>query len=113
MTDIERACAFYVDKLGFSVAFKHGGPALYAQVVRGGAHLNLRHADRPAFDAQFLAQEGDALSATITVDKAEPLFLELQRRGATFHQVLRTESWGARTFIVRDPDGNLIAFAGA
>jgi len=23
------------------------------------------------------------------------------------------EAWGARTFIVRDPDGNLIAFAGS
>jgi len=28
-----------------------------------------------------------------------------------FHQVLKTEPWGARTFIVRDLDGNLILFA--
>jgi catechol 2,3-dioxygenase-like lactoylglutathione lyase family enzyme len=112
VTDIERACAFYVDKLGFKVAFKYGEPPFYAQVMRGGARLNLRHADRPAIDAAFRAQEGDVLSATIAVDKTEPLFLELQQNGAAFHQTLRTESWGARTFIVRDPDGNLIAFAG-
>ncbi|WP_407045994.1 VOC family protein [Mesorhizobium abyssinicae] len=31
--------------------------------------------------------------------------------GARFHQTLRTEPWGARTFIVSDPDGNLICFA--
>jgi len=29
-----------------------------------------------------------------------------------FHQELKTEPWGARTFIVKDPDGNLILFAG-
>ncbi|MBI1210225.1 MAG: VOC family protein [Alphaproteobacteria bacterium] len=112
VTDIARACTFYVEKLGFRIVFQHGEPLFYAQVARGGARLNLRHADRPAFDATFRAQEGDVLSATVTVDQAEPLFLELQQRGATFHQMLRTESWGARTFIVRDPDGNLIAFAG-
>jgi len=28
-----------------------------------------------------------------------------------FAQTLRNEPWGARTFIVRDPDGNLILFA--
>ena len=40
------------------------------------------------------------------------LFLELQAAGAPLHQTLRTEPWGARTFIIRDPDGNLVAFAG-
>ena len=29
-----------------------------------------------------------------------------------FFQTLKTEPWGARTFIVRDPDGNLVLFAG-
>jgi hypothetical protein len=29
-----------------------------------------------------------------------------------FHQLLKTEAWGARNFIVADPDGNLIAFSG-
>jgi hypothetical protein len=29
-----------------------------------------------------------------------------------FHQTLKSEPWGARTFIVRDPDGNLILFSG-
>ncbi|WP_425336060.1 VOC family protein [Sinorhizobium numidicum] len=34
------------------------------------------------------------------------------KAGVTFHQALRTEPWSARTFIVQDPDGNLIAFSG-
>ena len=56
--------------------------------------------------------EGDAVSATLTLDDAKPLFLEFQKAGVAFHQTLRTEPWGARTFIVQDLDGNLIAFAG-
>ncbi len=107
------SCAFYVGQLGFRVAFSYGDPPLYARVVRDGARLNLRQVDGPVFDAGFRARERDALSATITLDDATPMFLEYQSAGVTFHQTLRTEPWGARTFIVADPDGNLIAFAGA
>ena len=52
------------------------------------------------------------MSAAITLDDAKPLFLEFQAAGVDFHQGLKTEPWGARTFIVRDPDGNLILFSG-
>ena len=38
--------------------------------------------------------------------------LACEAAGVPFHQRLRAEPWGARTFIVRDPDGNLLAFAG-
>ena len=31
---------------------------------------------------------------------------------ATLFQTLRKEPWGAETFIVKDPDGNLLLFAG-
>jgi len=39
------------------------------------------------------------------------LYLEFQAAGVEFFQQLRTEPWGARTFIVADPDGNLVLFA--
>ena len=52
------------------------------------------------------------LSASITLDDAKPLFLEFQTAGVTFYQPLKTEPWGARTFILSDPDGNLILFSG-
>jgi hypothetical protein len=32
--------------------------------------------------------------------------------GVTFFQTPRREPWGAKTFIVKDPDGNLLLFAG-
>jgi len=111
-SDIERSLFYYTDKLGFEIAFKHGDPLHYVQVVRDGARLNLRHAERTPFDPEFRNLEDDALSATIVVDQPERLFAELSRRGADLHQALRNESWGAQTFIVRDPDGNLVCFAG-
>jgi catechol 2,3-dioxygenase-like lactoylglutathione lyase family enzyme len=110
--DIKLSCDFYVQRLGFATAFIYGAPPFYAQVFRDGAQLNLRLVDGPVFDSQFRVRERDALSATVTVDDAKPLFLEFQAAGATFHQTLRTEPWGARTFIIQDPDGNLIMFAG-
>lgn len=113
VTDMARAVAWYTGKLGFRVAFLHGEPAFYGQVERDGARLNLRHADLPAMGAEFRARTEDALAAAIAVEGAAALFLEFEAAGAVFHQRLREESWGARTFIVADPDGNLLLFAGA
>ncbi len=109
VADIEASCAFYTEKLGFAVAFTYGVPPFYGQVVRDGARLNLRHLDTPAFRPEL---RGQLLSASITLDDAEPLFYEFQAAGVVFHQALQSEPWGARTFIVADPDGNLILFAG-
>ena len=113
VSDMERACRFYVEMLGFKAGFLYGDPPFYAQVYRDGGRLNLRKVGGPVFDAAFRTKERDALSATLTLDDAKPLFLEFQQANVTFHQTLRTEPWGARSFIVQDPDGNLICFAGA
>jgi catechol 2,3-dioxygenase-like lactoylglutathione lyase family enzyme len=111
VADIAASCAFYTTKLGFSVAFTYGEPPFYGQVFRDGARLNLRCVSAPVLDPRRRDQE-DLLSAAITLDDAKPLFLEYQAAGVPFHQALRAEPWGARTFIVRDPDGNLLLFAG-
>jgi catechol 2,3-dioxygenase-like lactoylglutathione lyase family enzyme len=111
VADMAASCEFYTRRLGFAVAFSYGEPAFYAQVFRDGARLNLRLVPAPVFDVRLREQE-HLLSATITLDDAKTLFLEFQAAGAPFHRGLRTEPWGARTFIVRDPDGNLILFAG-
>lgn len=113
VTDMEAARRFYCEKLGFDVAFAYGEPPFYAQIFRGGGRLNLRKVQAPAFDSGFRSRERDALSATITVDDAKALFLEFANAGVVFRQPLRTEPWGARVFIVEDPDGNLIGFAGS
>jgi catechol 2,3-dioxygenase-like lactoylglutathione lyase family enzyme len=113
VTDMARAVAWYTGRLGFRVVFLHGEPAFYGQVERDGARLNLRHADLPAIGPEFRAMTEDALSAALTVEEVEELFLEFRTAGAAFHQLLREEPWGAWTFILEDPDGNLLHFAGS
>ena len=109
--DIVASCEFYSRMLGFSVAFTYGEPPFYGQVFRDGARLNLRQVDDPVVDPIRRDTE-QLLAASITLEDAKPLFLEYQKAGVEFVQPLRTEPWGARTFIVRDPDGNLLLFAG-
>jgi catechol 2,3-dioxygenase-like lactoylglutathione lyase family enzyme len=114
VADIKAACAYYVQKLGFAVAFVHGEPPFYGEVKRDRARLTLRCVDKPPIDPALRERES-LLSATIEVDTAaeiERLFAQLQSAGVDFHQTLEDEPWGARDFIVRDPDGNLILFAG-
>jgi catechol 2,3-dioxygenase-like lactoylglutathione lyase family enzyme len=111
VADMAAACAFYEEKLGFSLAFSWGEPPFYAQIVRDGARVNLRQLDRPAFDVGLRDRE-QLLSASVTVDNVKGLYLEYQAAGVTFAQMLKAEPWGAHTFIVRDRDGNLVLFAG-
>ena len=110
VADIASSFDFYTKKLGFTVAFAYGDPPFYGQVVRDGAHLNLRSVSMPLINPGLRDKE-TLLSASITLDDAKSLYLEYQSAGVTFQQTLRSEPWGARTFIVRDPDGNLILFA--
>ncbi len=109
--DIVASSEFYSRMLGFSVAFTYGEPPFYCQVVRDGARLNLRRVKDPVIDPIRRDAE-QLLAASITLPDAKPLFLEYQNAGVEFVQPLRTEPWGAQTFIVRDPDGNLVLFAG-
>ena len=111
VADVAASVEFYTTKLGFAVAFTYGEPPFYGQVFRDGARLNLRSVPKPVIDPERREKE-HLLSASITLDDAKPLFLELQEARVEFHQALRSEPWGARTFVVRDPDGNLILFAG-
>ena len=114
VADIKAACAFYSGKLGFEVAFTWGEPPFYGQVKRDAARLNLRQVCEPVFAGDIRERE-ELLSASMTVDSAaeiKQLFLQYQAAGVDFFRPLRQEPWGARTFIVRDPDGNLLLFTG-
>jgi catechol 2,3-dioxygenase-like lactoylglutathione lyase family enzyme len=114
VADIKASCDFYTDKLGFTVDFVYGDPPYYGQVTRDHARLALRLVGEPVFVGDIRERE-HLLSASLTVastDEIKQLFLSYQAAGVRFHQTLKKEPWEARTFIVLDPDGNLILFAG-
>jgi len=114
VANIKSSCDFYINQLGFAVEFVYGDPPFYGQVVRDKARLNLRLVCEPVFAGDIRKRE-QLLSASITVASAneiKQLFLSYQAAGVSFHQALKKEPWGARTFVVSDPDENLILFAG-
>jgi catechol 2,3-dioxygenase-like lactoylglutathione lyase family enzyme len=114
VSDIERSCAFFCGKLGFSLVFSYGKPPYYAQVGRDAARLNLRCVERPLIEPTVRYRE-QLLSASLTVATAAEiklLFLEFHSAGVAFSQPLKKRPWGTRNFIVKDPDGNLLLFAG-
>ena len=114
VADIQRSCDFFCAKLGFRLEFSYGNPPFYAQVGRDGARLNLRHVEKAVIDSTVRKRDG-LLSASLTVATAgeiKLLFLEFQSAGVPFQKKLKREPWGAKTFIVKDPDDNLLLFAG-
>ena len=114
VADIKAACEFFTSKLGFAVVFTYGDPPFYGQLKRDRARLNLRLVCEPVFVGDIRERE-NLLSASMTVESAaeiKQLFRQYQAAGVDFNQTLKKEPWGARTFIVRDPDGNLLLFAG-
>jgi catechol 2,3-dioxygenase-like lactoylglutathione lyase family enzyme len=114
VADVQAACDFYTAKLGFTVDFVYGDPPFYGQVSRDHAKLALRLVCEPVFAGDIRERE-QLLSAALTVATADEIkqpYLTYQDAGVRFGQTLKKEPWGARTFVVLDPDGNRILFAG-
>ena len=114
VADIKASCDYFTGKLGFTVVFTYGEPPFYAHVKRDVALLNLRVVCEPVYVGDIRERE-ELLGASMTVGSAaeiKQLFLDYQAAGVHFFRTLKQEPWGARTFIVRDPDGNLLLFAG-
>jgi catechol 2,3-dioxygenase-like lactoylglutathione lyase family enzyme len=114
VADVKRSCEFFREKLGFSLVFRYGNPPYYAQVGRDAARLNLRCVEEPVIESTVRDRE-ELLSVSLTVataDEIKLLFLEFQSAGVTFRQKLKKQPWGAKNFVVKDPDGNLLLFAG-
>lgn len=108
VTDFAAAVAYYTGPLGFELLFDYGDPPFYGHIRRDAAELALRRTDRYPLDH---AAGVDLLSAFIEVTGVDALFAAMQSAGAMIHQAPRDEPWGMRSFIVRDPAGNLLLFA--
>ena len=107
---VSAACAYYVDRLGFALAFDYGSPPFYAEVERDGVRLCIRYTRDALVDASVARREVDIILASFEVTDARALYQELRHAGVVFAQPLRVEPYGTRGFIVEDPDGNRLAF---
>lgn len=100
--DLEASIKFYVNQLGFTLAFRDGStPTNYVGLQRGSVELHM----------QFQHEhEMSTLRLRIRVEDPDVLCREYQTKGVLVAAGLENKPWGTREFAVLDPDGNTLAF---
>ena len=106
--DLDRAVAYYRDKLGFELDFTY--ESFYAGVSRNGCAIHLKHAEKLVADRAHRKQN-EHLDAYIAVSGIRGLFSELQMRGAEVTRPLEERPWACLDFYVEDPDGYILCFS--
>jgi catechol 2,3-dioxygenase-like lactoylglutathione lyase family enzyme len=101
VSDVEHSLAFYVEKLGFTEAWRYAedGQLLVAQVDRAGCELILssQWKDKAGSALIFISLDPDVLGAAR---------VEFERKGVE----VKDGWWGYKLEIVEDPDGNQLYF---
>lgn len=102
--DVERAAAFYQDKLGLKLLFK--APPGLAFFDCGGVRLMLSHAEKPEFDHPSSV-------LYFVVPDIQAAFAKLKEAGASFedepHMIARMPDHDLWITSFQDSEGNLLA----
>ncbi|HET7547355.1 MAG TPA: VOC family protein [Usitatibacter sp.] len=100
-TDFEKSLKFYRDRLGWTITGKWGGNGSGRGVVLSGGGIEIVLAEN----------EGAGRRPTLHLDvhDLDERFRSLPK-GTDIVTKPEATHWGTRWFVVRDPDGNLIAF---
>src|SRR5579872_769449 len=106
--DLERAIAYYCDKLGFRLEFVY--QSFYASVTRDGCAIHLKHGPRLVGDKEH-REQNEHLDAYISVSGIRGLFSELEKSGAQVIKPLEERPWRCLDFYVKDPDGYILCFS--
>jgi predicted enzyme related to lactoylglutathione lyase len=91
--------AFYRDQLGLPITFASEWFVEFA--LTGSARLSIADERR----ATIKSSHGAGITLTLQVSDADALWAEFQKAGLK-PTACRTHAWGARTFYLRDPEGN-------
>lgn len=101
--DVEATLAFFESVLGFRRAFAHGTPTEYAGMKRDGAELHFY----ACADEKILT----GAICRVRVDGIESLHQRCLNRGVVHPDgKLAQKPWGAREFVMLDPDGVRVTF---
>ena len=104
--DVDQSLRFYVDRLGFSVAFGKASNN-YVGVRRDGAELHLQWQSEADFEAGTAGQ----CMLRFVVDDPDALFAEYADKGVfQEHTRVVDTSWGTREFAFFDLDRNGLTF---
>ena len=107
--DVDKAIHFYVERLGFRLAFRdRPGPDVnYVGLRCDDVELHLQWHE----EADFKGVEAGTLMLRFVVDDPDALFGEYKDKGV-FHERTRLGDtlWGTREFAFFDLDGNGLTF---
>ena len=106
--DLDRATAYYRDRLGFDIDFVY--ESFYASVSRDGLAIHLKEAPKSATERAH-RKANEHLDVYIAVSGIRELFDELTRRGAVMIKPLEERPWACLDFYVEDPDGYILCFS--
>jgi catechol 2,3-dioxygenase-like lactoylglutathione lyase family enzyme len=106
--DLDRAIAYYREKLGFELDFQY--QSFYASVTRDGLAIHLKHAPKLAAERAHRRQN-EHLDAYISVSGIRNLFSEFEKRGARVIRSVEERPWACLDFYVEDPDGYILCFS--
>ncbi len=110
VSDVDASLRFYVDRLGFSSAWRYDedGRARVAQVERQGCALLLADTwpEKIGKGLIFISLNVEPQTREATVAALDALRAELEAKGAP----VKEGSWGYRLLVVEDADGNQLFF---
>jgi len=101
--DIEKAISFYVERLGFILAFRDGSnPTNYVGLRRGGVELHMQF--------QYPHEMG-TIRLRFVVDDPDALYEEYKDKDVFYEGTrLADTPWGTREFALYDLDRNALTF---
>lgn len=101
--DIDKAISFYVERLGFTLAFRNGtAPAFYIGLRRDRVELHMQF--------QYEHEMG-TLRLRILVDDPDALYEEYRDKDVFSDKTrLADTPWGTREFAIYDLDRNSLTF---
>lgn len=110
-SSFEDAVTFYRDGLGWTETFSWGNPGEPRGIGLSGGSVSIVIAeDHPAADrSKSHGINGHQPTVHLRVDDLDARYSELSAKGLALFPPEHTH-WGTRWFVVRDPDGNLIAY---
>ena len=109
VSDLERAVAYYHDRLGFRCDV-FGDPPNFATAERDEATILLASCEEPGRIVPNWRIVDKVWNVYIRVDDVESVYAEVQERGAGIDYTIYNAPSGFREFGVQDPDGYDIAF---
>lgn len=109
VADLQRSVDYFSDWLGFE-CHVFGDPPNFATAARDAAVILIALSDQPERLVPHWQIVDKMWDAYIRVDDADPIYAEVQERGAGIDYTIYDAPHGFREFGVQDPDGHDIAF---